>query len=830
LYGTHGRTNWSLIGKPGTPEEKRMRFDGGVYRYHPVRHVWEPFADGTTNPWGIDWDDYGQGFVCNCVDPHLFHVIQGAHYEPWRNRESSRYAYQRIATIADHLHFVGKGSVVDGIGTPAEDLAGGGHAHCGTMIYLGDQWPERYRNTVFMHNLHGHRINNDILRRAGSGYIASHGPDFLRARDTWYMGVTLQYGPDGEVYSSDWSDTGECHSVVNTQRGTGRIYKITYGESRGVKVDLQALSNRELVDLQLHRNDWYVRHARRILQERAALGRDLSSAARQLHELLARPQQPVDRKLRVIWALHTIGRADDDFLMARLNDESEYVRAWAIRLLTEDHEPPRAALALFGDLAATDPSPFVCLHLASALQRLGAEQRWAIAEALTSREEFSADANIPLMVWYGVEPLIDNDLSRFVKLAVRAEMPLVSRLIARRVAAHSKLRDNGMDLLIEALAESDSAEQVRELLGGILTGLEGTRSVAMPKRWPTISAKLRESADAAVRDRALRLSLIFDDPVAIRSLLEQATDPKSAAEVRQRAIEALAAQRVSGFDSHLLALLRETPVVRRAAVRSLAAYDHPDTAASILAIYSQADPATRQDALATLSARRSWAGTLLDAVDENRIPRGDLTAFIARQIHSLRDKSLSTRIEKLWGQIRETPREKARQIANYKQQLTSQELIAGDRARGRLHFEKLCANCHQLFGDGTAIGPDLTGAQRTNIDYLLLNLVDPSSSISRDFQMQVIETTEGRVVTGLVVAQSDHAITVQTANERIVIPFAEIERQTESGVSMMPEGLLQPLAPDELRNLFAYLTGEGQAPRALGNGQPVKPAAPERGR
>ena len=113
LYGTHGRTNWSLLGKPGTLDDQRVRFDGGVYRYHPVRHVWEPFADGTTNPWGIDWDDFGEAFVCNCVNPHLFHVIQGAHYEPWRNRKSSQYAYGRIPTIADHQHFVGGNNVRD---------------------------------------------------------------------------------------------------------------------------------------------------------------------------------------------------------------------------------------------------------------------------------------------------------------------------------------------------------------------------------------------------------------------------------------------------------------------------------------------------------------------------------------------------------------------------------------------------------------------------------------------------------------------------------------------------------------------------------------------
>jgi putative membrane-bound dehydrogenase-like protein len=246
LYGTHGRTNWSRIGKPGTPDRERIVFDGGVYRYHPVRHQWEAFADGTTNPWGIDWDDYGQAFVCNCVNPHLFHVIQGAHYEPWRNRPSSQYAYERIETIADHLHFVGDKNVWQGLGTPEEDTAGGGHAHCGTMVYLGDSWPARYRNTIFMNNIHGHRINNDTLQRKGSGYVASHAPDFMRSRDDWFMGVTLAYGPDGGVYASDWSDTGECHSVTNTQRQTGRIYKITYGPSQQQPVELSQASDIEL--------------------------------------------------------------------------------------------------------------------------------------------------------------------------------------------------------------------------------------------------------------------------------------------------------------------------------------------------------------------------------------------------------------------------------------------------------------------------------------------------------------------------------------------------------------------------------------------------------
>ncbi|MCH7686250.1 MAG: dehydrogenase, partial [Planctomycetes bacterium] len=285
----------------------------------------------------IDFDDFGQGFVCNCVDPHLFHVIQGAHYEPWRNRKSSQYAYQRIATIADHLHFTGSNNVRGGLGSAAESQAGGGHAHSGTMVYLGDNWPDHYRNTVFMNNIHGRRINNDILRRAGSGYTASHGPDLLLSKDPWYMGVTIRYGPDGAVFVSDWSDTGECHDYENTHKQDGRIFKVMYGRTSTVKVNVGALSDEELVRLQLHKNDWYVRHARRVLQERAAAGKLTETVHKALKQIL-RKNFDTTRKLRALWALHVTGGLDEEQIVELLDSTDERLRVWSIRLELEDRK------------------------------------------------------------------------------------------------------------------------------------------------------------------------------------------------------------------------------------------------------------------------------------------------------------------------------------------------------------------------------------------------------------------------------------------------------------------------------------------------------------
>lgn len=427
LYGGHGRTSPGDIGKPGAPASDRVHFDGGVFRYHPTRHVFEAFADGFTNAWGVDFDDYGQAFVSNCVTPHLYHVIPGGHYEPWRNRPSSEHAYQRLPPVADHLHWTGSKPEESRGGTAEQVALGGGHAHSGTLVYLGDQFPASYRNTVLMCNIHGKRMNNDRLVRSGSGYVATHGPDLMVSRDPWFMGVTIRAGPDGSVFVSDWSDTGECHSMKNTRRETGRIFKVSYGTPKFMKVDVAKASDAELVALQLHRNDWWVRHARRVLQERAA-GGPVHAALKGMF----RDQKDVTRILRALWALVVTGGADEPFLRAALEHDSEHVRGWAVRLLGP------AGADRYVAMARGDASPVVRLEIASVLQRLPLERRWGIIEELVVRPEDAADANLPLMTWYGLEPLVALDRARAATLIPRCKSPVIQQFIARRAASAGK--------------------------------------------------------------------------------------------------------------------------------------------------------------------------------------------------------------------------------------------------------------------------------------------------------------------------------------------------------------------------------------------------------
>jgi putative membrane-bound dehydrogenase-like protein len=427
LYGGHGRTSISDLGPPGTPPEDRIHYDGGVWRYHPTRRIFEAYADGTTNPWGVGFDERGQMIVSNCVNAHLFHLIQGAHYEPSRERPSSRYAYKRIDTIADHFHF-GAGGLGAG-----NNAYGGGAAHSGILVYLGDNWPDKYRGSLFMSNIHGHRINNDLPRRKGSGFTAAHGPDFLVSGDPMFIGLLLQTGPDGSVFISDWYDRGECHTRDNPDRGSGRIYKISYGTPAAARPDLAKRSDDELVQLQLHKNEWYVSHARRLLQERAAKGA-LPRVDEALRRLLRDHPDPT-RRLRALWALHAIGSLTAEDRLALLDHPDEDLRAWAVQLELEGRSAGDAALEKMAALAAADPSPVVRLQLAVGVRRLPPPRRAAVLSGLVARAEDADDPNLPLAIWYAAEPLAEHHLPSALRLLSAARIPLFREFMSRRIAS-----------------------------------------------------------------------------------------------------------------------------------------------------------------------------------------------------------------------------------------------------------------------------------------------------------------------------------------------------------------------------------------------------------
>jgi putative membrane-bound dehydrogenase-like protein len=422
LYGLNGILSNSRPGRPGTPDAERALFNCGVWRIHPVSKAFEVVAWGTTNPWGLDWDARGELFITNCVIKHAFHMVPGGHYDRMFGQDVTPGVVSLMESPADHLHWGGGAWTESRGGQGAHDVAGGGHAHAGAMIYQGDNWPEAYRGRLFTSNIHGNRINQDAIERAGSGFVIRHRPDLFRAHDPWFRGLELRTGPDGGVFVTDWTDTGECHNYKVVDRSNGRIYKITHGTPPPWKGDLSKLGTAELVKLQTHPNDWFVRHARRLLRERAA-----KDAAPALEALAA------EHPLRSLWALHAVGGLDDPRLIAFSRHADEAVRAWAVRLLLEPRKASDVVLDRLAAMAREDPSGLVRLHLAGALQRLPLDARWTLVEALGARAEDIEDKNLQRLVFYGAMDLVKASKERVLALLPKLKLPLLREQLTRHL-------------------------------------------------------------------------------------------------------------------------------------------------------------------------------------------------------------------------------------------------------------------------------------------------------------------------------------------------------------------------------------------------------------
>ena len=197
-------------------------------------------------------------------------------------------------------------------------------------------------------------------------------------------------------------------------------------------------------------------------------------------------------------------------------------------------------------------------------------------------------------------------------------------------------------------------------------------------------------------------------------------------------------------------------------------------------------------------------------MENEDIPLSEISTYTARQLKESGDKTLAKRVDKLWGTLRKLPAEKEKLFADYRKKLTPGLIKKADPGMGRQHFQRLCVGCHQMFGEGGTVGPELTGSQRTNLDYLLENLIDPSAAVSKDYQLEIIETKSGRVVAGVITSETDTTIKVKSINEEIALSVSEIKKRTRSPVSMMPEGLLQTLTTEQALELIAYLSSPRQ--------------------
>lgn len=831
LYGRHGILATSYVGPPGATGNQRTPINCGIWRFHPTRKTFEVVCHGTTNSWGMDWDTNGEMFFINTVIGHLWHVIPGAHYRRMYGEHFNPNTYAVIEQTADHFHWDTKENWSDirklGV-SKTTDEAGGGHAHSGMVILQNPNWPTSLFNTVMTVNLHGQRLNVDTLERHGCGYVGKHGEDFAKSSDPWFRGVELHVGRFGELYLADWSDVGECHENDGVHRTSGRIFRITYTGSKASQTktanisDFSVHSSMTLARMQSGKNEWESRTIRRLLAEEAARGGDVKEATVFLLKQLFEHRDRA-RRLRALWTLHAMGKTDSAILSRCLLLEDEHIRSWAVRLLVDHGVPSDAILKLIAGQIAKEKSGLVLTHIASALGRLPLKTRWPLAMALAQRTDHSQDDVLPLMIWYGIEPAVIADSAAAVELVKADSMPILRQFVVRRLTQELDLLPDAVANIVETLAKDISNKQLQhDVLSGMSDALRGWQKATAPKGWSNVSEALAKTGNAEIQQLARELSLVFGDGRAMTELQSIAFKTGRPLPERRSAIRALVMAKADAIVPDLQRLLADRDLAV-SAINGLAAFSHPETPKLLVNRFGGFRNLAKREAINTLVSRANYAEVLLAAIADKTLNRDEVSAFQIRQIQSFENSALGERVALIWPELKEQSAAKAKRIGELRDYLTIDTLDKADRSAGRMLFAKSCASCHTLFGEGHKVAPDLTGAQRTNLNYLLENIVDPSATVSKNFKMSIIIQNDGRVFNGVIVERTPKTYTVQTATAKVVIAKASVDEITESNLSMMPENLLNVLNDTQVRDLIAYLMSPTQVP--LPKGKQVEPVA-----
>ncbi len=396
------------------------------------------------------------------------------------------------------------------------------------------------------------------------------------------------------------------------------------------------------------------------------------------------------------------------------------------------------------------------------------------------------------------------------------------KYVARRLTLEIEQQPGPIDQIVALAAGTDDAALARDIVLGMAEALKGWRKAPQPDGWAALSQKLAGNALAETHDAVQELNIVFGDGRAIDELKAVVLNAAAEPDVRRQALRALLAGKPADLPPVLHGLLADRALCTEV-LGGLAQYDHPDTPRKILERAGSFSRDGRSAMISTLALRPAYAKALLAVLGEKKIAPSEVSAFHARQILSFEDPELTAQLREVWGDVRASGAEKRVLIERYKSELGSVAenraggggaLTGANPSAGRATFQKTCANCHVLFGQGRNVGPDLTGSNRKNIDYLLENIIDPSASVGADFRVLLVTLEDGRVLSGVVSQQNDRTLTLQTPQEAVTIDRQEIETSKQSESSLMPDGLLQNLTQQQMRDLIAYLMSNDQVPLA----------------
>jgi putative heme-binding domain-containing protein len=799
LYGANGSTCTAKVRVDITSSPKTTDFMGQViWRYHPERHAFEIFAEGGGNTFGVEFDDQGRLYSGTNGDARGVYYVQGGYYrKAWGKHGplTNPYAlgfYEFMTHSGNRERFTHN-----------------------FVEYGGDSLPESLRGKIISVNPLHKRVQVSRKETVGSGYRTVEEPFLLTSSDGWFRPVDIRVGPDGALYVSDFYEARISHVDPrdNWDRSNGRIYRIRAADCKPAgRFDLAKSSSEELVGLLAHKNRWQRQTALRLLGDR----KDPAVVP-----LLRRT---LDRKtgqlaLESLWALYLCGGFDEKTALRGLDHDDPFVRLWAVRLLGDDRKVTPAIASRLATLAEKEGHPQVRGQLASSAKRLPALASLPILLNLIRHREDANDPHIPLLIWWALEAKTESDRDAVVDLFRDPTLwkePVVERHLLERLVQRYAMAGGQENLhaCVTLLRLPSGPEQARQLLNGLEKAYAGRGIGNVPEDF---KGAIRHTLSVAEHSlSALTLGLRLGLPEAVDEAVKLVGDATARTEDRLRCIRVLGEAPQPRCVPVLLGQLRSAPdTVRVEILAALQRYDDPAIGKAVLALTPAGLPertGVRGAAFHLLASRPGWALELVRAVDGGTIRPSAVPTDVVRKVNLHKNEQLAKLVRKHWGRL--SP---ATSLEKQQEMLRLVKLVRGgkgDAGRGRAVYEHTCAKCHKLFGEGGGVGPDLTGYERDNLLFWVENIVDPSATIREEYTTTVVETKDGRVLTGILTAQDKRTVLLRDPEGKETrLARDDIEAMRASPVSIMPEGQMGTLTELQIRDLFAYVMGKGPGSR-----------------
>ncbi len=795
LYGAVGSTVTARVKVELSGSDERHAFFGqNIWRYHPESHRFELFAEGGWNTFGVDFDDKGRLYSGTNGNLQAVYFVQGGYYQKSFGKHGP---HTNPYTFG---HF---------FGLPIE----------GEKVRLVHQWV--LYNSGRIPSLEGHFVGgNSLANKVHALRVETDGSTFrtaeienpIQTEDKWFRPVHAAVGPDGGIYISDWYDARITHVDPrdNWDRDRGRIYRL---RAEGVEAekaqDLRERSNRELVMLLKSPNQWLRRTVHRLLIDRQA-----DSVIEELKRGLLGDDAQL--ALESLWAIQGLEAFDDSVALQGLSHRDPYVRMWTLRFLGDPQESlsPVVFDQVVTQIREEDHLEVISQAAATA-QRLPVHQGLPLVREMMGREDIASDAYIPQQLWWAMEAQIKREPQAVVALlndpSIWGEKvfasTLAERLGRRFMAERSEVN---LETCARLLNLAPNVEDAKRLVRGMELALRGSEVDRLPPALDAALTRLWENfpLDADLLGFAVRLG----SPEGRQAARRFIADGRQDQDERIRLIQSLSQLGDLETRPLLLELLkgaRHDEALRLAALSALRRFSDEAIAMELIRILPSLEGDLANTAQSVLAGRSSWSARLLQAVDRGDIPR-EVVGYNSLLVMQRREDPLSQElIRKHWGTLRQPAETKLKKIASVREILRSGQ---GDPETGAELYEVICGSCHRLFDKGRSVGPELTGYERDNLEFLLPAIIDPSLGVREEFELVSVTLrrstgdTESTVLTGFISGLDANSLTLRdlVGNEN-TIAKRDIAGQERSRLSAMPEGLLDSLSEQQLRDLFAFL-------------------------